>query len=210
LVAERKPDLLNGVAVITGQATAFRMKAGREIAEKKPITLIPYYAWAHRGRGDMSVWLAADKGKARVTPEPSLASTAKVSASPGAKSPSGVNNQFEPENSIDHAGGYVHWWPKRGTQEWIQYDFAQPATISETSIYWFDDTGMGECRLPASWKAFYKSGDQWIPVKTSGVYGVDKDKYNVVRFTPVKTTALRLEIQLPEKFSAGIQEWKVR
>jgi hypothetical protein len=69
---------------------------------------------------------------------------------------------------------------------------------------------MGECRLPASWKALFRSGEQWIPVKTSGVYGVDKDKYNVVRFTPVKTTALRLEIQLPEKFSSGIQEWKVK
>jgi len=31
-----------------------------------------------------------------------------------------------------------------------------------------------------------------------------------VKFAPVRTSALRLEIQLPEKFSAGIQEWKVR
>jgi DUF1680 family protein len=210
LVAEYKADLLGGVTVISGQATAYKMKTGREIAEKKSLALIPYYAWAHRGRGDMSVWLAADKGKARVTPEPTLASTSKASASEGAKSLSGVNNQFEPESSIDHAGGYVHWWPKKGTAEWIQYDFAQPATISETSVYWFDDTGMGECRLPASWKAFYKSGEQWIPVRTSGGYGLEKDKYNVVRFAPVKTAALRLEIQLPEKFSTGIQEWKVR
>jgi hypothetical protein len=210
LVAERKSDLLNGVAVITGQATALRMKAGREIAEKKSLTLIPYYAWAHRGRGEMAVWIAADQGKARVTPEPTLASSAKVSASDGVKGISGVNNQFEPESSIDPSSGYAHWWPKKGTPEWIQYDFAQPATISETSVYWFDDTGTGECRLPVSWKALYKSGEQWIPVKTSGAYGVDKDKYNAVRFAAVRTTALRLEIQLPEKFSTGIQEWKVR
>jgi hypothetical protein len=31
-----------------------------------------------------------------------------------------------------------------------------------------------------------------------------------VRFTPVETTALRLEVQLPAKFSAGIQEWKIK
>jgi hypothetical protein len=31
-----------------------------------------------------------------------------------------------------------------------------------------------------------------------------------VRVTPVKTDAVRLEIQLPEKFSSGIHEWKVR
>jgi hypothetical protein len=39
---------------------------------------------------------------------------------------------------------------------------------------------------------------------------VAKDAYNTVRFTPVRTTALRVEVVLPTDFSAGIQEWKVR
>ena len=29
-------------------------------------------------------------------------------------------------------------------------------------------------------------------------------------FTPVTTTALRLEVTLPPQWSSGIQEWKVR
>jgi len=83
-------------------------------------------------------------------------------------------------------------------------------TLSETSVYWFDDTGEGECRVPVSWKAFYRAGDKWVPVKSAGLYGVEKDKYNTVRFAPVGTTGLRLEIQLPDRFSAGIHEWKVK
>jgi len=39
---------------------------------------------------------------------------------------------------------------------------------------------------------------------------MEKDKYNLVRFKPVRTTALRLAIQLPEKFAAGVHEWKVK
>lgn len=77
-------------------------------------------------------------------------------------------------------------------------------------MYWFDDTGQGECRVPASWKALYRAGKKWVPVKSLNPYGVAKDKYNTVRFAPVQTSALRLEIRLPEKFSAGIHEWKVK
>ena len=82
--------------------------------------------------------------------------------------------------------------------------------MSETSVYWFDDTGQGECRVPASWKVLVQMGDKWIPVKNLNPYGLEKDKYNTVKFGPVRASALRLEIQLPEKFSAGIQEWKVK
>ncbi|MDP2915991.1 MAG: glycoside hydrolase family 127 protein [Candidatus Aminicenantes bacterium] len=210
LTAEARSDLLNGVTVVTGKATAYRYKGGRLVSEKKTLTLIPYYAWAHRGRGEMEVWLARVKDTARPVPEPTTASTAKVSSSEGGKGVEAVHDLYEPENSNDHAHGYLHWWPKKGTSEWIQYDFGKPVTLSETSVYWFDDTGEGECRVPASWKAFYKAGDKWVPVKNVGPYGVEKDKYNTVRFAPVNTAGLRLEIRLPEKFSAGIQEWKVK
>jgi len=210
LAVEPRPDLLNGMTVIKGEAAAYRYKNGRVVEEKIPLTLIPYYAWAHRGRGEMEVWLARTKELARPIPEPTLASAAKVSSSEGGKGVEAIHDLYEPENSNDHARGYLHWWPKKGTVEWVEYDFGKPVTLSETSVYWFDDTGEGECRVPASWKAFYKAGDKWIPVKAAGPYGVDKDKYNTVRFARVGTTALRLEVQLPEKFSAGIQEWKVK
>ena len=41
-------------------------------------------------------------------------------------------------------------------------------------------------------------------------YGVEKDRYNRVTFTPVTTSGLRLEVTMQPEWSAGIQEWKVR
>ena len=152
----------------------------------------------------MAVWLARTKERARVTPEPTIASQAKVASSPGGKGVEAVHDQFEPANSNDHDHGYLHWWPKRGTVEWVEYDFGKPATISETSVYWFDDTGAGECRVPASWQALVRAGEKWVPVKTSDAFGTAKDAWNTVRFAPVETTGLRLEIRLPAKYSAGV------
>jgi hypothetical protein len=56
----------------------------------------------------------------------------------------------------------------------------------------------------------YLRGAEWVAVSARDAYGVLKDAYNRVRFTPVRTTAVRLEVELPETFSAGIQEWKIK
>ena len=210
LTPQQRPDLLGGVTVVAGRATAYRTHREKTVAENVPLTLIPYYAWAHRGRGEMAVWLARDPGKARPAPEPTLASTAKASSSEGGKSIEGLNEQYEPADSNDHTTLYFHWWPKKDSIEWVQYDFPAPATVSEASVYWFDDTGQGGCRVPRSWRVLYMRGDEWVPVETRDAYGLAKDAYNTVRFNPVHTTALRLEVALPEAYASGIQEWKVR
>jgi hypothetical protein len=117
---------------------------------------------------------------------------------------------LEPKSSIDHAVPFFHWWQRKGTEEWVQHEFEEPAEVSSVEVYWFDDTGIGECRLPHSWRVVYKSGDEWIPVNTEDDYGVEKDKYNTVTFKTVETGALRLEIQGQENFAGGIHEWKVK
>ena len=210
LASAWRPDLLNGVMAVTGKATAYRTRDEKVVAEAVPLTLIPYYAWAHRGKGEMAVWLAREPAKARPAPEPTLASRSKASTSEGGKSLQGLNEQYEPADSNDHTAIYFHWWPKKGSTEWVQYDFPAETTVSETSVYWFDDTGQGECRVPRSWRVLYKSGGQWLPVAARDAFGVTKDTYNTVRFTPVTTSALRVEVVLPADFSAGIQEWKVK
>jgi hypothetical protein len=53
-------------------------------------------------------------------------------------------------------------------------------------------------------------GDEWKPVWTEQEWGVEKDKFNKVVFETVKTDALRMEVKLPEKFAAGIHEWRVK
>jgi hypothetical protein len=41
-------------------------------------------------------------------------------------------------------------------------------------------------------------------------YGIHKDRYDTVVFKPVRTNAVRLEVQLPPEHSAGIHEWIVK
>ena len=56
LTAEKRPDLLGGVTVITG--TAKRVRNGQP-AEDVKITAIPFYAWDNRPpSGEMVVWMA--------------------------------------------------------------------------------------------------------------------------------------------------------
>ena len=115
-----------------------------------------------------------------------------------------------PEKSSDLDIPRLTFWDHRGSAEWVQYDFAAPKKVSEASVYWFDDTGNGQCRVPSSWRLLYQSGDAWQPVQTSASFGLKKDGWNVIEFSPVKTTALRLEVQLQDKFSGGILEWQVK
>ena len=92
----------------------------------------------------------------------------------------------------------------------MDYTFAQPAKVSECGLYWFDDTGQGGVRVPASWRLLYKDGEEWKPVETLDQFGVAKDKFNTVKFTPVTTTALRVEVQAQNNVSVGMQKWTVK
>ena len=210
LLTEFRPDLLRGVQVVRAHASTVRRTAegGVERDEVRPMTFIPYYAWAHRGASQMAVWVPDDLSKARPLPAPTIASTSRVRTS-GGSGAGAINDQLEPASSIDHDNPFFHWWPTKGTLEWVQYDFAEPTTVSAVEVYWFDDTGIGECRLPASWRLLYRDGEDWKPVDAQGPFGVAPDLYNRVAFEPVETGALRLEVQLPENFSAGIHEWRV-
>jgi hypothetical protein len=213
LTADFHPDLLNGVETVKGQAESLRYvdankKLGKENIE---FTAIPYYAWANRGRGEMAVWLARTESAARPLPYPTIASTSKATASNEGVRPDvrALNDQREPKNSNDHSNRYLHWWPHKGTKEWVQYDFAKAAKVDAVEVYWFDDTGVGECRVPKSWELFYRTNGEWKPVERPSGYGCEADRYNRTTFIPVETDGLRLEVQLPQNFSTGIHEWRV-
>jgi len=208
LKSDFRKDLLGGIEVINGMARPVRrtLDGGRELGEEQQFMAIPYYAWAHRGRHQMTVWVARDKAAAKPLPASTVAYRSKVSTS-GRKDVEAITDQLEPGNSNDHTIPYFDWWPKKGTAEWVQFDFPKVEKVSKVKVYWYDDTGSGECRVPASWKVVYKSGEIWKSVENATPWGVMKDVMNMVTFTPVETDGLRLEVQLPEGFSAGIYEW---
>ena len=158
----------------------------------------------------MAVWVPDSEASARPAPYPTLATTAKVTVSRKSnKSLRAINDGEEPTAS-DDPSSYFDWWPVKGAQEWVEYAFEKPATVSECEVYWFDDTGRGEVRIPTSWRLLYKNGDEWKPVLAVNAYGVEKDQYNRVLFAPVTTSGLRLELSMQPKWSAGLEKWKVK
>lgn len=122
-----------------------------------------------------------------------------------------LSDGIVPGSSNDHSVPRFTFWSHRGTTEWVTYSFGKPREVSECAVYWFDDTGDGQCRVPASWTLYSKGPDgfSWEPVKASGPFGTGADVLNRVRFEPVTTTALKLEVVLQDKFSGGILEWAV-
>lgn len=56
--AAYKPELLNGVTVLTGDVKAVQVDStGLGIStQNQTLTAIPYYSWANRGKGEMMVW----------------------------------------------------------------------------------------------------------------------------------------------------------
>lgn len=59
LAAKRRDDLLGGVTVITGRALGLHPSDdGRSVVTREQDFLaVPYHVWAHRGEGEMAVWL---------------------------------------------------------------------------------------------------------------------------------------------------------
>jgi DUF1680 family protein len=212
LTAEFQPALLKGVTVIKGKAVALSYDAKGTVQKSAGnFTAIPYYAWANRGRGQMTVWIPNSEASARPAPYPTLSTTAKVSVSsnPHRMNANNINDGETPAASNDRSG-YFDWWNKQGNIEWVQYDFAKRVKVSECEVYWFDDTGSGGVRVPASWRILYLDDDEWKPVQGVSGYGVERNQFNRVTFQAVATPALRLELTAQEKFSAGIQKWKVK
>jgi hypothetical protein len=116
---------------------------------------------------------------------------------------------IEPSSSADQSIPRFTWWDHKGGTEWVQYDYPEPVTASATEVYWFDDTGQGQCRVPASWRLLYKDGDSWNPVENPSAYGTARDTYNRTTFTPVRASAFRAEVRLADGVSGGILEWRL-
>ena len=207
-----KPDLLYGLNQIkTSVQTLEYDEQGRLLAKDRQLTLIPYYAWAHRGPGNMVVWLPSEVRATRPVAIPTLASKSQVSASHPAKSLTSITDGLVPADENDRTIPYYHWWPKEGTTEWIVYEFPEKTEVSSSTVYWYDDAPWGGCRLPRSWKIYYKNeAGEWTTVPDADAYPISKGNPNTVHFAPVKTSAVKLEVVLPEKNAAGLYEWEIQ
>jgi hypothetical protein len=116
-----------------------------------------------------------------------------------------------PKSSKDRAIRRMTWWDHRGSTEWVSYQTARPRTLTGAEVYWFDDTGIGACRVPVQWRLLWRDGDGWKPVKLlpGESYQTALDQFNKVSFEPVTARELRLEVKLKPDFSGGILKWRV-
>jgi DUF1680 family protein len=209
ITAAARTDLLGGLTVLQLTGAARRTEDGQTPAT---LTAIPYAVWNNRGLSPMRVWLPREATGVPLPPKPTLASqaTLRVSFHRPEMDPARINDQLEPQNATDGFAPNFDFWPHKGTAEWLEYTFAKPSEVRAVTVNWFDDTGRGECRLPASWRVLYQTASgPWVPVEAASGYPVRKGEPVKVSFTPVTTPALRLEIQLPAGFSSGLYEWAV-
>ena len=186
-------------------------KQGRLTTQDERLTLIPYFAWCHRGSGNMKVWMPQDVRATRPATPATLASQATIASSTPSASMKSIADGLVPADENDRSVPYFHWWPKQGTTEWITYTFTEPQQVQSATIYWYDDQPWGGCKIPESWNIEYQDAQgQWLPVADADCYPVKKGQPCTVHFAPVKTKVLRLNVKQPEKFSCGLFEWSVK
>lgn len=190
----------------------------------EPITLIPMGAALLRITAfpeasddrDQPVWRTLVNARLRYRPSASYcARDDEVSAMADGLLPCASNDQAIPRHTF---------LPRTGSKEWLQADFDEPREIDRVSLYWCDDASRYDhaptgdyssvikgvdCRAPASWKLLYRDGAVWKSAETNEPYGVRANQFNTVRIAKVRTTALRIEVQLPAGASSGVLEWRV-
>lgn len=210
--AELKPDMLGGIVMLTTDAQALAYDdSGRLTTRDVRLSLIPYYAWAHRGPGGMMVWLPQDVSAARPTPQPTVASRSRTTASYESKALKAISDSYVPADGNDRSIPYYNWYGRKGTTEWVTYEADRVSMLSSATVYWYDDAPWGDCRVPRAWRLYYKDkAGQWQPVKPLGDYPLAKGTACTVKFEPVSTQAVKLEVDLPDGYSAGLYEWEVK
>ena len=200
--AKKIPEWIKDHLGLVGKLQQSPVKSDEPL---ETVTLIPMGCARLRISAFPTIGTAPDAKKWKQPPK-----TLPASASHcwGSDTVLALSDKSLPNSSNDQSIPRFTWWPRKGSTEWVQYDFDKPQKISSADVYFFDDTGGGGCRIPKSWKLLYKDDDQWKQVSNAGSYGVEKDKFNKVSFDPVNAESLRIELQLQSDYSAGILEWR--
>jgi len=143
---------------------------------------------------------------------PTLASLARASASVRSQGLLALSDELLPENSHDTDVPRFVWFGRKGTVEWVQYDFPEPKPkqVHSVEVYWAlhdDDSNPG--KLPKTWRLLYRDGDDWKEVTSPGGYPRTADQLTSIDFNPITTSALRIEVQLEDGATAGLFKWGI-
>ncbi len=201
----------NITTLATDAQTLAYDNSGKLTTQNVKLELIPYFAWCHRGSGNMKVWLPQDVKATRPSAPATLASQAKITSSTPSSSMRSIADGLVPADENDRSIPYFHWWPKQNTTEWITYTFPEAKQIQSTTVYWFDDQPWGGCKTPDSWTIQYKDANgNWQNVENVDSYPIKKGTACTANFKPVKTSEVKILVKQPAKFSCGLFEWGVK
>jgi DUF1680 family protein len=224
LYTERRPDLLGDVVAITANAALTFEPEWGSAPEILPQALVavPYYTWANRDEGYMDVWLAREPERATPLPATTAIHEAEITTSGKKLTSLEVirDGRWGPKSESRQIPRFI--FDDKAT--WIQCEWPKARMLDHTAVYWAVDRraqvywgkrirGL-DLALPQAWKILYRDGGKWKPVdalKPVNVnlehpYTLRLDLPNEVNFKPVKTDAVRLEIEISSSPSA-IQEW---
>lgn len=162
---------------------------------------VPNFARLNRGANQTMVWMTEDPQKAGWHKGWRAAVTASFCRATMSLKAVNDNGAFR---------GNFDFWPKKNTTAWLQYTFPEPTTLTNSVASWFDDTGRGECRVPAAWRLLAQQADgSWAAVSGKKTETAGRRPEGRLTFAPVSAKAFRLEVTLPPKYSSGVWEWRV-
>ena len=114
-----------------------------------------------------------------------------------------VNDNSNPANSNDKSAGAYGNWNNPNSIQWVQYDWPQNYSLTNTQVYWFDDNG--GVLTPTRAYVEYWNGSAWV---NAGNVPLVKNAFNTLALNGIVTSRLRVSM-LNTTQSTGILEWRV-
>jgi len=211
LTASYNGGLLGGVTTLSGTGI------NADNSSSVGFTMIPYGVWDNRSydSSHMTVMVPESVGAVNAPLDKNRVGNATISYSykNAADTETALNDGLIPPGDQFSAPRFT-WWSHQGTSEWVQYDLPAPVTINRSDILWFEDASQGGgCDYPSTFNHQYWNGSSWQPLVLQHDYMNMIDLYGghftIVRFQPVTTSKVRLNVTLRPGKSAGILEWRL-
>ena len=102
------------------------------------------------------------------------------------------------------------WSGARGRTQWVQYTFPDQEVVSSTDLFWVATPGApNPTAPPQSWRLLYQDAGQWKEVSPRDPYATAANTFTTLRFEPVTTLAMRVEVTMAPDATVGLAEWRV-
>ena len=175
------------------------------------LTLVPYFAWCHRGAGEMQTWFAESEESVMEKVRDARVQASYCNATDTVRA---VWDGILPKSSDDLEPPRLTFWNHLGTEEWVHVKFDKPRTMRCVEVYWFDDyaTRRAGCALPETWAVQFRddAASPWRD-KIDADYMTVLNGFSQALFaTPATATEFRIRLKCRPKRSAGIVEIRTR